>query len=67
MMMYLFMHRHWSDRTADRVLAEDGCLNFFAGPVDKELSATTISIMYTTQEHIPLDLPEAQLLMYMKH
>ena len=25
---------------ADHVLAEDGCLNFFAGPVDKELSAT---------------------------
>lgn len=25
---------------ADHVLAEDGCLNFFAGPVNKELSAT---------------------------
>lgn len=24
---------------ADKVLAKDGCLNFFAGPVDKELSA----------------------------
>lgn len=25
---------------ANKVLAKDGCLNFFAGPVDKELSAT---------------------------
>lgn len=25
---------------ADKVMAEDGCLNFFAGPVDKSLSAT---------------------------
>lgn len=25
---------------ADKVLANDGCLNFFAGPVDKSLSAT---------------------------
>lgn len=25
---------------ADKVLAKDGCLNFFAGPVDKQLSAT---------------------------
>lgn len=25
---------------ADQVLAKDGCLNFFAGPVDKQLSAT---------------------------
>lgn len=25
---------------ADKLLAEDGCLNFFAGPIDKELSAS---------------------------
>lgn len=26
--------------TADRVLAQDGCLNFFAGPTDKQFSAS---------------------------